>query len=119
MKSALGFFLALLAGLAVGLAYGWLANPASYSNTTPDTLRMDYQTDYVLMVAEAFQAEPDPGLAASRLAFLGTEQAPVQRVQQAVLEARRIGYTPDDLKRMTDLAAALQSWAPASEKTAP
>ena len=34
MKSALAFTLALLAGLAAGLAYGWLVNPASYGNTS-------------------------------------------------------------------------------------
>ena len=118
MKSALAFTLALLAGLAAGLAYGWLVNPASYGNTSPDSLREDYQTDYVLMVAEVFQANPDPDLAASWLAVLGKGQ-PAEVVQRAAGEARRTGYGPDDLKRLTDLAAALQSWEPAAGRAAP
>jgi hypothetical protein len=39
--------------MARGLLYGWMVNPVRYVNTTPDTLRADYQLDYVLMVAEA------------------------------------------------------------------
>ena len=45
------FFLSIALGLAAGLYYGWVINPVEYVNTTPDTLRVDYQADYVLMVA--------------------------------------------------------------------
>ena len=39
----------------------------------PDTLRADYKADYVLMTAEAYRTEQDPGLAARRLAVFGSK----------------------------------------------
>jgi hypothetical protein len=40
------FFIVLLLGLGLGLLYGWVINPVSYQDTTLDTLRIDYKTDY-------------------------------------------------------------------------
>jgi hypothetical protein len=45
------FLIAIAVGLALGLLYGWVLSPVKYVDTTPNTLRADYQTDYVLMVA--------------------------------------------------------------------
>ncbi len=119
MKRILGFAIAVLVGLAAGLAYGWMLNPARYDNTSPDTLRLDYKTDYVLMVAETYQAEKSPDQAAQRLALLGSHP-PADLAQQAVLWADQAGYAPADLKRMTDLAAALKAWkASAPPEAAP
>ena len=60
-------------GITLGLVYGWVIDPVQYTDITPDALRIDYRTDYVLMVAEAYHAEQDPALAAQRLAVLGSE----------------------------------------------
>ena len=54
------FIIAILAGAGLGLLYGWVINPVDYVDTAPDTLRIDYKTDFVLMVAEAYQGESDP-----------------------------------------------------------
>ena len=43
------FIFAILVGAGLGLLYGWVINPVDYVDTTPDTLRIDYKTDYVLM----------------------------------------------------------------------
>ncbi|HSL45503.1 MAG TPA: hypothetical protein VK897_18860, partial [Anaerolineales bacterium] len=67
MARRIGFIIAILIGLAGGLYYGWVVNPVNYVDTTIDTLRPDYQTDYVLMVAEAYHANLDLDLAARRL----------------------------------------------------
>ena len=44
-------------GIALGLLYGWVIEPVKFVDTTPASLRADYQTDYVLMVAEAYRSD--------------------------------------------------------------
>jgi hypothetical protein len=108
------FGLAILVGIAAGVIYGWVINPVEYVNTGPHTLRIDYQTDYVLMVAELYQAENDIYAAVERLVFLG-DQSPVDLVNQAILFAGRNGYAPADIEDMWDLAEALKIVLPESE----
>ena len=74
------FIIALIAGIAMGLTYGWVIDPVDFFDLTPDTLRADYKADYVLMVAEAYRVEQDPSLAARRLAIFGSRS-----------EERRVG----------------------------
>ena len=66
---------ALLVGFALGavlaVLYGWVARPLEYVDTTPDSLRADFRTDYVLMVSEAYEGDGDLNLAQVRLAALG------------------------------------------------
>ncbi len=101
------FLLAIAAGIAAGLIYGWIINPVKYVDTSPDTLRADYKTDYVLMVAEAFQAEQDLDAAARRLALLG-DAPPAQTIGEAVTFAVRAGYAPEDLEKLRQLGVAFQ-----------
>ncbi len=108
------FFVAIAIGLAAGLAYGWLINPVQYVNTAPDSLRKDYRTDYVLMVAETYHSENSLNLAARRLAMLG-DQSPVDIVNQAIAYATQIGYSDPDLKLMQTLADKLKTWDPSQE----
>ena len=103
--------IAIILGIALGLVYGWMINPVQYTDITPDALRSDYQTDYVLMVAEAFQAEQDPALAAQRLAILGSEP-PALIAGEAYDFARQTVYPADDLALLQELAVALQAWQP-------
>lgn len=112
------FFLAILVGAAGGLFYGWVVNPVRYVDTTPDTLRIDYKSDYVLMVAEAYSAEGDLALAARRLALLGST-APAEMVHQALLFAESQGYADADVALMRNLYQALQTWNPPPETRAP
>ncbi len=98
------FGLAILAGFAAGLGYGWGINPVQYSSTSPDSLRVDYQTDLVLMIAELYQAEGDLALALARLDFLG-EAPPVETVNRAIDYGETHGYALADLARMRNLAA--------------
>ncbi len=110
-RRLLGFLVAILIGLAVGLLYGWVINPVKYVDTTPDTLRSDYKTDYVLMVAEAYRTQPDLEQAAHRLALLGAQQ-PADLTRQAVQVARQGGYSAADLDAMDALSKAFQIWTP-------
>ena len=94
-------------GIAAGLYYGWVISPVEYVDTSPDTLSIDYKTDYVLMAAEAYQVERDPALAIQRLAVLGGD--PLEMFVQAILSAER-RYIDNDLTLMRQLSEALQVW---------
>jgi hypothetical protein len=111
------FIIAILLGLAGGLYYGWVINPAQSPDTSLADLRLDYKTDYVLMTAEAYQAEHSLDVAAARLSRLGDEE-PVYLARQMYLVARDAGYPAADLKLIDDLAIALQTWTPGATPTA-
>ena len=97
------FCLAILAGFAAGLGYGWAINPVRYAITSPETLRADYQTDFVLMSAELYHAEGDLALALARLDFLGS-QSPLMLMDAAIEFAQTHQYAPTDLQLMQVLA---------------
>lgn len=111
MKRWIYFLLAVLIGVAAGLYYGWELNPVEYVETTPATLRIDFQTDYILMVAEAYQGEGDLDLAARRLAVLG-ETPPAEIVRQAMIYAAQIAYADSDQDLLGKLASDFQTWNP-------
>jgi hypothetical protein len=117
MKRWFWFLLAFAAGVSAGLFYGWRLNPVKYVDTTPDTLRIDYQSDFVLMTAEAYQGEQDIEMAARRLALLG-DRPPADIVRQAILFGENRGYTDADLESMRHLEAGLQ-FLPGGTGTAP
>jgi hypothetical protein len=102
--------LALLTGIALGLAYGWFVDPVDYFDLTPETLRNDYKADYVLMVAEAYQADKDAGLAARRLAIFGS-QSPSSIAAGGLKYARSSGFPNADIVLMQELVTAMQAWS--------
>jgi len=102
--------IALIAGIGMGLAYGWIIDPADFFDLTPDTLRADYKADYVLMTAEAYRAEQDPALAARRLAIFGA-QSPSSIAAQGLTYAREHGFADSDIVLMQELVTALQAWS--------
>ena len=111
MPRWLSILITALLGLALGLVYGWKIDPVQYTDITPDVLRSDFRTDYVLMVAEAYRAEQDPALAAQRLAVLGSE-LPALIAGEADDYARQSGYPAGDLTLLQELTVALQTWQP-------
>jgi hypothetical protein len=102
--------LALLAGVGAGLAYGWVIDPVDFFDLTPDTLRADYKSDYVLMVAEAYSVEQDPGRAAQRLGVFGT-QSPSTIATSGLTYARANGFSDSDISLMQELVTAMQAWS--------
>jgi hypothetical protein len=105
------FILSIAIGFGIGILYGWVISPVQYVDTSPDTLRADFRTDYVLMVAEVFQSERDVDLAARRLAMLGS-QPPAEIAAEAAAFAQQNDYNPIDTALIEALAAALQSAQP-------
>lgn len=102
--------IALIAGVGMGLAYGWIIDPVDFFDLTPDTLRADYKADYVLMTAEAYRVEQDAGLAARRLAIFGS-QSPSSIADDGLSYARENGFADSDIVLMQELVTALQAWS--------
>ena len=102
--------LALLFGAGIGIAYGWYIDPVDYFDLPPDTLRADYKADYVLMTAEAYRSEKDPGLAARRLAIFGS-QSPSAIAADGLAYARVNGFSDSEITLIQELVTALQAWS--------
>jgi hypothetical protein len=103
--------IALLIGIALGLAYGWVIDPIEYTDVTPDVLRQDYRVDYVLMTAEAYQHDFDADTAARRIALLGS-QPPATFVSAALDYANINNFTPDEITSLQTLLTAMQTYQP-------
>lgn len=108
------FAFAIILGLALGVFYGREVNPVELVDASPDTLRIDYQADYVLMVAEVYDAEKDAALAVRQLALLGSTP-PKELINEVLAFALDAGYHPEDLVLMRDLGEALSTWEPGLE----
>jgi hypothetical protein len=115
------FLLAIALGIAGGMLYGWYINPVEYVDIAFEALRQDYKTDYVLMTAEAYQADHDLSAAVRRLALLGDTPP-----QELVAMAIAYGTHPDhpyllaeDLALMEQLKEAVLEWNPAMELQTP
>lgn len=118
MTRWLRFLFAILAGASLGLLYGWVIDPVQYIDTTIDTLRFDYKTDYVLMVAEAHSVDKDLDQTLGRLSTL-SELPPERIVREAILNAEELGYADVDIARMLTLLDSILAAQPVSESTSP
>jgi len=119
MRSTLPrFLLGAVIGLAAGMIYGWIVNPVEYVDTTPGSLRDDYRTEYILMVAEAYRGDGDLDLARVRLAALGPEPPPDLVVQAIEFGVER-QFPRLDLETLNLLALALRAASPTAEITSP
>lgn len=110
------FAVSILIGLIGGLYYGWVVSPVEGGVVAPSLLRADYQTDYVLMVAEAYRADQNQERALERLVFLGAA-SPLLSTEMALDFAREGSFSPVDLALIEELDAALRAWDPTLETT--
>ena len=101
------FLLAIIVGFALGLFYTWRINPVDYTDSEPDTLRIDYQTDYLLMVAEVYSDDGDIPNAIRRLTHL-TLSPSNEIVSRAINNAEESGYNNSDLILMRTLLYDLE-----------
>lgn len=108
----------MILGLAAALLYGWVLQPAHGTDTGLVSLRQDYRTDYVLMVAETYSGEGDLSLAAQRLSALGRE-TPAEYVNTAIAYASDQAFAADDLERLSRLARDLLSGPPSPAAYSP
>jgi hypothetical protein len=112
------FLIAVILGAAAGLFYGWVVNPVEYVDIPPSSLRDDYKTDYVLMIAEAYQVDRDLGVAVRRLSLLGSS-SPTDIVANALNYALQHDYASQDLSLLQSLGENLMTWDPNLEMPTP
>jgi hypothetical protein len=112
------FILVILIGLAAGLYYSLVFNPIKMVDAQPGALRVDFKTDYVLMVAETYHSDQNLDMGIQRLALLG-DTPPNEIVLQAILFAEKNGYSASDLDLMRDLSDALLTYNPGGETPTP
>ncbi|MHC1740209.1 MAG: hypothetical protein AB9897_03750 [Anaerolineaceae bacterium] len=101
-KQFIGFLLAIALGLSAALIYGWMIAPAQPANTSLASLRSDYKTDYVLMVAEAYPQVADTPFAIEMLRHLN-QSDPLKAVDEALVSAQQFGYSQSDMRLLADL----------------
>jgi len=107
MTRWLFFLLAILVGAAGVLLYAWQVNPAQQQESSPDELRVDFKTDFVLMVAEVYDREMDLEDALLQLPFLGDQPA-LDIINTAIRFAEQQGYKNEDLTLMWALRDSLR-----------
>lgn len=109
-KRYLFFLISVLVGLILGLNYGWYMKPATPEDKYMIALRADYQTDYVLMVAEIFSTEKDVALAKSRLLPLDDGDGDlVGLIQRTYIVASDLNYSERDKNLMSNLSKGIES----------
>ena len=82
--------------------------PAAPTNAPLGSLRTDFRTDLVLMVAEDFQTEPDSMQALTRLDKLDGGD-PITLLGNSIQYAEGVGYPEEDLKLMRDLLNSIDA----------
>lgn len=97
----------LVLGIAMGLLYGWIIRPVEIIESTPDTLRDDYHTDLILMIAEAYQRENDLDLALGRFERFELEP-PVTTLKTAISYAVDHNYLLIEIQRLNTLLSDLE-----------
>lgn len=97
----------IIIGLVLGVLYGWVIRPVEYVDTTPNTLRADYRTDYVLMIAETYSGDGDLDSALVRLAALGS-QPPIDIVLEAIDFSIEVERPRSELEVLNHLANQLR-----------
>jgi hypothetical protein len=102
--------LGLAVGAGIGLTVGWIA-PINSPQTAPSVLSAEWQSDWVLMTAQAYSLDGDLNLARQRLALLGAGDAGAQVAQRGE-DALAEGLPPAYIGTLARLAAALGARTP-------
>jgi len=105
-------FLLFLIGLLVGVGYSRYVSPVKFVDVTPASLRIDYRSDFVLMVAENYHIDRNATLARDMLATMESGSA-AKACSEALAFARASGYSDSDVKLIESLRQAMElaeSW---------
>jgi len=101
------FTLVIFLGIALVMLYAWYINPPQPADSSPDTLRIDYKADFVLMVAEIYGQDKDLDQAIRRLSIFSDHEL-LELVNLGVHFAETNGYKSADLALMWNLRDDLQ-----------
>jgi hypothetical protein len=114
------FVVGIVVGIAAGLVYGWVVQPAQPRQASPASLRADFQDEYLALIAAAHAATGDLPRARARLALLpgALDSDSVGALAQAWLAE---GRPESEARALAGLAGALTARtatpAPASTPT--
>ncbi len=100
--------LALLIGLAGGLAYAWVLAPLRSVDTSPSTLRSDFKDQFRMLIAASYSATHNLDRARARLALLG-DADPVDALTGQAQRMLASGDTFQVVQQVAGLASDLQS----------
>ena len=103
----LPLLLGLGLGLAGGLFYSWIVNPVEYVETAPGSLREDFKTDYLALIAAAYAGRGDLARARARLALF-EDLNPAGELAALAQRRQASGHPPSEAQALAKLAAALQ-----------
>jgi hypothetical protein len=101
----------LLTGILIGVIFGivilQIAEPPSSNQYSPGNLSDADKTEYMLMIARAYQVNEDLVRARARLDLLN-EANPVQMLEQQAQRAMTSGGSENDAQALAELAADLR-----------
>lgn len=100
--------LALLAGMAIGLAYTWIIAPIRYVDTSPNTLRSDFKDTFRTAIAASYAATHNLDRARARLALLG-DPDPVDALTAQAQRMLASGASFQVVQDVAGLASDLRS----------
>ena len=109
----------LILGLAAGLFYGWVIQPAEISEISPRSLRQDHRAEFILAIAEVYAMDGVLQSARQRIALLESDSAPNEDVAQTLDFAKELEYGDLDLLLLGGLLNDLRSVSPPPESEAP
>ncbi|MFQ6102032.1 MAG: hypothetical protein ACE5OS_12485 [Anaerolineae bacterium] len=111
-KASVALTIGAVVGLLLGLAIGWWWWPVEWTNSTPGNLRPDFQSDYVLWVAEQYTATGDVGWAYDKLGVQFWKEGQLAEVLEGLAQERG-GQEAINLRALAeDLEAALVEVTP-------
>ena len=99
----------VMLGTILGLSYGWLVDPVEYIDTSPASLRIDYQTDVVLMISDIFVDDMNLNEAFDRLSWLNNQDV-TQMVSRCLDYATQMKFSEQDINKIRLLQDALIAW---------
>ncbi|NIS79046.1 MAG: hypothetical protein GTO14_02215 [Anaerolineales bacterium] len=100
------FAFAVLLGIAGGVYYAWVVNPVEYVETAPASLREDYKSDQLTLIALAYSSTGDLERARARLVIIHDPDhaSTLSQLAQTRLAA---GFPEKEARALAMLAAAL------------
>jgi hypothetical protein len=116
--SASVLLVCLIAGVGLGLYYGYVVSPVQYTNTDFASLRQADKDDYILMTATVYATDNNLDAAREQLVNLGYKDAG-QAVADATERYIKAGLPVADLRRLVYLAIGFKTVTPAMQPYLP
>lgn len=105
-RELLPFAISFIFALVAGLLYTWQIDPVEYVDTAPDTLRVDFKSDYLALIASAYASTGNLARAQARLDLFSD---PDPATTLATLAQQRLaeGHPESEARAIAMLASVL------------